>query len=105
MTLLGQCLLLLANNLSLVKLLPLVYELPMLSEFFKSRMRIQALRDGPAGSLLESFAQALSQAGYVRRVARRYLRAAEHFLYWTDRSGILLCKVNEQSFARFNHHL
>jgi hypothetical protein len=59
MTLLGQCLLLLANNISLVKLLPLVYELPMLSEFFKSRVRIQALRDGP-GSLLESFAQALS---------------------------------------------
>jgi len=31
-----------------VKLLRLVYELPMLSEFFKSRVRIQALRDGPA---------------------------------------------------------
>jgi hypothetical protein len=43
----------------LVKPLPLVYELPMLSEFFASCARIQALRDGPAGSLLESFAQAL----------------------------------------------
>ncbi len=71
MTLLGQCLLLLANNIPLVKPLPLVYELPMLSEFFESRVRIQALRDGPAGSLLESFAQALSEAGYVRRIARR----------------------------------
>jgi integrase/recombinase XerD len=105
MTLLGQCLLLLANNISLVKPLPLVYELPMLSEFFESRVRIQALRDGPAGSLLESFAQALSEAGYVRRIARRYLRAAEHFIYWTDRHEMPLCKVNEQSFARFDRHL
>jgi len=77
----------------------------MLSEFFKSRVRIQALRDGPAGSLLESFAQALSEAGYVRRIARRYLRAAEHFIYWTDRHGVPLCKVNEQFFARFDRHL
>jgi hypothetical protein len=77
----------------------------MLSEFFESRVRIQALRDGPAGSLLESFAQALSQAGYVRRIARRYLRAGEHFIYWTDRHGMPLGKVNEQSFARFQHHL
>jgi integrase/recombinase XerD len=77
----------------------------MLSEFFESRGRIQALRDGPAGSLLESFAQALSEAGYVRRIARRYLRAAEHFIYWTDRHGMPLCKVNEQCFARFDRHL
>ena len=105
MTLLGQRLLLLANNISLVLPLPLVYELPMLSEFFESRVRIRALRDGPAGSLLESFAQALSQAGYVRRIARRYLRAAEHFLFWTDRNGMPVGKLNEQSFARFERHL
>ena len=105
MTLLGQRLLLLANNISLVLPLPLVYELPMLSEFFESRVRIRALRDGPAGSLLESFAQALSQAGYVRRIARRYLRAAEHFIFWTHRHGMPLGKLNQQSFARFERHL
>src|SRR5260370_17599562 len=99
MTLLGQCLLLLANNIPLVKPLPLVYELPMLSEFFESRVRIQALRDGPAGSLLESFAQALSEAGYVRRIARRYLRAADHFFYWTDRHVMPLRKANHQFFT------
>ena len=77
----------------------------MLSEFFESRVRIRALRDGPAGSLLESFAQALSQAGYVRRIARRYLRAAEHFIFWTHRHGMPLGKLNEQSFARFERHL
>ena len=77
----------------------------MLSEFFESPVRIRALRNGPAGSLLESFAQALSQAGYVRRIARRYLRAAEHFLFWTDRYGMPVCKLNEHSFARFKRHL
>jgi integrase/recombinase XerD len=77
----------------------------MLSEFFESRVRIQALRDSPAGSLLESFAQVLSEAGYVRRIARRYLRAAEHFIYWTDRHGVPVCKLDEQSFARFDRHL
>ncbi len=77
----------------------------MLSEFFKSRARIQALRDGPAGSLLENFTQALSEAGYARRIARRHLRAAEHFLYWTHRHGIPVCKLNEQSLARFDRHL
>ena len=77
----------------------------MLSEFFESRVRILALRDGPAGPLLESFAQALSEAGYARRIARRYLRAAEHFIYWTDRHSMPLCKLNEQSFLRFDRHL
>lgn len=105
MPLLEQCLLLLANNISLVWPLPLVYELPMLSEFFESRVRIQGLRNGPAGALFEGFAQALSEAGYVRRIARRYLRAAEHFIYWTNRRGIAPWKVNEQCFARFDHHL
>src|ERR1700730_2038373 len=38
---------------------------PMLSRFFKSRALIQTLRDGPVGSPLESFAQALFEAGYA----------------------------------------
>src|SRR5258708_39162654 len=80
MTLLGQCLLLLANNIPLVKPLPLVYELPMLSEFFESRVRIQALRDGPAGSLLERNSQAVTQQDHPEvpesaRAIRRTLTA------------------------------
>jgi integrase/recombinase XerD len=77
----------------------------MLSEFFESRVRIQALRDGPCGSLFESFAQALSETGYAPITARRHLRAAEHFIYWTHRHGMLVRKLNEQSLARFERHL
>ena len=77
----------------------------MLSKFFKSRERIQVLRNGPAGSLLERFAQALSEIGYARNTVRIYLRGAEHFIYWTHRHGIPVCKLNEQSLAGFHRHL
>ncbi len=77
----------------------------MLSRFFKSCARIQTLRDGPAGSLLESFAQALSEAGYSTFTARKHLRAAEHFIYWTHRHDMSARESNEQSLARFDRHL
>src|SRR5712691_1814012 len=77
----------------------------MLSKLFESRRRIHALRDNPAGGLFEGFAQALSEAGYATSAARRHLRAAEHFIYWTRRRGIPVGELNEQSLARFDHHL
>lgn len=78
---------------------------PVLSKFFKSRRRMQALRDGPAGSLLESFAQALSEAGYITITARKHLRAAEHFIHWAHRHGIPARELSEQSLAGFDRHL
>lgn len=77
----------------------------MLTKLFKSRGRIQALRNGPAGSLLEKFAQTLSETGYARNTVRIYLRGAEHFIYWTHRQGMPVCKLNEQSLTGFRHHL
>jgi integrase/recombinase XerD len=77
----------------------------MLSKFFKSRERIYAFRDGPGGLLLEGFAQALSERGYATITARRYLRAAEHFIHLTHRHGIPVGELNEQSLARFARHL
>jgi integrase/recombinase XerD len=77
----------------------------MLSKFSKSRVRTQALREGPAGPLLESFARALSEAGYATVTVRQHLRAAEHFIYWTDRHGMPVGKWNEQTLAGFDRHL
>jgi integrase/recombinase XerD len=88
-----------------VSLVPLRYKPLMLSEFFKSRARIQALRESRAGSLLENFARALSEAGYATITARHHLRAAEHFIRWTNWHGIPTCKWNEQSLAQFERHL
>src|SRR5439155_7116252 len=74
-------------------------------DFFQSRARIEALRDGPAGSRLESFARALSEAGYATITARRHLRAAEHFVYWAHRHGLPVYRWNESFLARFDRHL
>jgi len=60
----------------------------MFEEFFDRPSRIQSLRDGPDGLLLEGFAKELWQGGYAKITARRHIRAAEHFIYWTDREGI-----------------
>ena len=77
----------------------------MLSKFFEPGRRVDALRDNPAGGLFEGFAQVLSEAGYTTGAARRHLRAAEHFIYWTRRRGIPLQELNEQPLARFDQHL
>ena len=77
----------------------------MPSESFKSRTRIRALRDEPEAPLLESFAQALSEAGFATITARRHLRAAKHFIYWAHRHGTCVRELNEQSLAGFNRHL
>ena len=61
----------------------------MLAEFFESAFRIQELRDGPDGRVLEGFAQELCQAGYAEITARRHIRAAEHLIHslgWKDRT-------------------
>ena len=77
----------------------------MLGKFFDSHLRVQALRDGPGGVLLEGFAQELFQSGYAEITARRHIRAAEHFAYWTDREGISIPSFNEQSLHCFGCHL
>lgn len=62
----------------------------MFAEFFESPLCIGKLRDGSQGRLLQSFAQELCQAGYVVITARRHIRAAEHFIYWTDQEVALV---------------
>ena len=77
----------------------------MLSEFFAARWRIRALQDGPAGAVFEGFAQALSHMRYAPITARRHLRAAEHFVDWTDRQRLSVPDLNVQALERFGRHL
>lgn len=77
----------------------------MLSRLFKSQIRIEALLDHPAGPQFQGFAQSLSQTGYSMSTARRHLRAAEHFVYWSHRRGMSLLKLNKESFPGFVRHL
>lgn len=77
----------------------------MFEQFFDSPIRVQALRDGPGGPLLEGFVEELYQAGYAEITARRHIRAAEHLIYWTDREGIPLSNLTEKFLERFDCHL
>jgi site-specific recombinase XerD len=77
----------------------------MLAEFFDSPFRIQELRDGPDGRLLDGFAQELCQAGYAEITARRHIRAAEHLIHWTGRKGTPIATLDERFAEDFVHHL
>jgi hypothetical protein len=77
----------------------------MLAKFFESPVRIREVRSGHVGPSLEGFAQELCRAGYAKITARRHIRAAEHFVYWTDRKGITVATLNESWIDRFGRHL
>jgi site-specific recombinase XerD len=77
----------------------------MLEHFFRKRKRIQAIRGGPHGVLLEGFAEELRQTGYIEKAARARIRAAEHLLQWTEREGIPITDVTEELLKPFRQHL
>ncbi|HID30789.1 MAG TPA: integrase [Desulfobacterales bacterium] len=77
----------------------------MFEQFFDCPSRIQSLRDGPGGPLLEGFAKELCQQGYAEITARRHIRAAEHLLYWTEREGTPISSLTEKFLERFDRHL
>jgi len=77
----------------------------MLKQFFESPLRVQAIRNGPSGFLVERFAQDLWDAGYAKITARRHIRSAEHFVYWADDEDIAGSSWNEQVLPRFEDHL
>lgn len=77
----------------------------MLESVFNLPARIQALRENPLGASFDSFSQALCDVRYVRSTAKRFIRAAEHFIYWVDRKGIPISSLNEAAVECFDHHL
>ncbi len=77
----------------------------MLEHVFGSHERIQELREGPQGSLLEGFAEELCRTGYAKKATRARIRAAEHLLHWTQREGIPISDVTENLLERFHQHL
>ena len=77
----------------------------MLSKYFKASHRIQAIRSGPAGALIEGFARRLSEGGYEEISARRHIRAAEHLVYWAVRRGLSVRALDQKALKRFSSHL
>ncbi len=77
----------------------------MFQQYFKRHSRVQALREGSGGPLLERFTEELYQEGYAEVTARKYISAAEHVVYWTDRKGIQISGSFENNLERFDRHL
>jgi len=77
----------------------------MLSEYFKAPDRIRAIRSGPSGTLIESFAKQLFQRGYAEISARRHIRAAEHFVRWAVRRNLFDHDLDARALERFGDHL
>lgn len=77
----------------------------MMTEYFESPFRIQQLRGGQDGRLLDVFVQELRQAGFARTTARRHIRAAEHLLYWASRKGMSPTTFDEHTVDELARHL
>jgi integrase/recombinase XerD len=77
----------------------------MMREFFKSPFRIQQLRGGQGGQLLDVFTEDLLQSGFAQSTARRHIRAAEHLLYWANRKGMRPSAFDDQALDEFARHL
>ena len=77
----------------------------MFEQIFCYPLRIKELRDSLGGDLLERFAEDLFHAGYSKKTARRYIRAAEHFIYWAGEEGIPIVSFTDNLVERFGCHL
>jgi integrase/recombinase XerD len=77
----------------------------MLSHFFESPARIRGIRSGPSGTLIESFADYLSQNGYAEISARRHIRSAEHIVRWASRDNLSASEMDDRALKRFSDHL
>lgn len=77
----------------------------MFEQFFDGASRVQELRNSSGGPFLEGFAEKLFQAGYAEITARRHIRAAEHFIYWSGCEGMPVSSLSKKSVERFDDHL
>ena len=77
----------------------------MLANFFEDPARIRAISSGPAGTLLESFANHLFESGYATISARRHIRSAEHIIRWAGRRHLVLDDLDTSALNRFGGHL
>jgi site-specific recombinase XerD len=89
--------------LSLATGIPRVID--MLSQYFEATTRIEAIRSGPSGALIEGFSNQLFERGYSEIAARRHIRSAEHLMRWASRQGLSSEEIDERVLARFGGHL
>ncbi len=77
----------------------------MLVCYFTRLSRIEQLRSSTGGHLLEAFANELSQDRYQWVVARKHVRAAEHFIHWMGHRALSITAIEERFAGEFLSHL
>jgi integrase/recombinase XerD len=81
----------------------------MLEKIFDSSgsglVRVQLLREGVHGPLLDDYAGELLHSRYANITARRHLRSAEHFAYWASDHAVAVSQSNDSLLERFSRHL
>ena len=77
----------------------------MMEQIFNYPSRLRSLRYGPDGPLLETFAKELCHGGYGEITAHRRIRAAEHFLCWSELEGIPISSLSQKCLEHFERHL
>jgi site-specific recombinase XerD len=77
----------------------------MLSKYFYAAQRIREIRSGPAGALIEGFAEALFQSGYALITARKHIRSAEHIVRWASHQDLCASALDDEALRRFGRHL
>ena len=77
----------------------------MLEKIFDSSgsglVRVQSLREGLHGFLLDSYSGELLHSRYANITARRHLRSAEHFAYWATHHAIAVSQWSDSLLERF----
>src|ERR1700691_5250423 len=76
----------------------------MLERYYDSSSRLNSLRGGPGGRLLETFAGALHEVHYCVRRVRGLIRAAEHLMFFASRKDIAISEINEALVHSFRDH-
>jgi site-specific recombinase XerD len=77
----------------------------MLSQFFESPVRIEAILGSPWATNIENFATYLFRSGYAETSARRHIRSAEHIAFWANRRGLPIKELDDAALERFGDHL
>lgn len=77
----------------------------MLAHYFESPVRIDEIRRGPSGSMIESFSGYLCRSGYAEITARRHIRTAEHIVRWAVKSNLPVNGLDDHALKRFRNHL
>ena len=77
----------------------------MLTHYYQSKSYVEQLCNGPTGSYIAGFGNALWEAGYAEITARRYIRAAQHLIHWAQHRHIPFAELNDIQVERFQRHL